>query len=129
MSVARSVLPLVLLALLPAGAAAAWPHNPSDNLPVSTAANGQTAPQVVLDGTGGAIVVWLDGRSGVETKVYARRVLASGVNDPAWPAGGSGRLLRARTTPGRTARDGMAATTMAARWLPACTSSGSPPPT
>ncbi len=39
----------------------------------------QTSPQIVTDGSGGAIVVWLDSRSGSTRDVFAQRVDASGV--------------------------------------------------
>ena len=45
---------------------------------VSQAANDQTRPQLVGDGTGGAIIVWQDGRTGV-TGVYAQRLNREGV--------------------------------------------------
>jgi hypothetical protein len=67
---------------------AAWPHLPALNLPVSTAAGGQELPVIESDGAGGAIVAWIDSRSGNQD-IYAQHILASGVVDPAWPANGS----------------------------------------
>ncbi|NKE71961.1 IPT/TIG domain-containing protein [Candidatus Manganitrophus noduliformans] len=52
---------------------------------VSIAANTQGAPQLVSDGTGGAIVVWQDDRDGA-WDVYAQRVNGSGI--AAWTADG-----------------------------------------
>jgi len=65
------------------------------------AANNQEDLAIVSDGTGGAIVVWSDFRSGTQADIYAQRVLASGAGDPAWPTDGR-RLCGAsgdQTTP------------------------------
>ena len=51
-----------------------------------TAANIQSDPTIVSDGAGGAIVTWLDFRSGSNADVYVQRVNASGV--PQWTANG-----------------------------------------
>jgi hypothetical protein len=45
----------------------------------------QTSPQMISDGQGGAIVVWLDGRE-ITTDVYAQRINGSGAT--LWTAGG-----------------------------------------
>jgi hypothetical protein len=88
--------------LLASGAAdPAWP---ADGLALCTAAGDQRLPALVLDGTGGVIVTWYDDRSG-GADVYAQRVLASGVVDPAWPADGcalctaTGEQLRPEIVP------------------------------
>ncbi len=52
---------------------------------VSIAENSQVSPQLVSDGTGGAIIVWQDDRDG-EWDVYAQRVNGSGT--AAWTADG-----------------------------------------
>ena len=89
MLVARLVASFAVLAQLSPGVAGAWTHSPLANLPVSTAAESQNVPQMVLDGTGGTIVVWRDARGGAGTDdIYAHHVLGSGVLDPAWPVGG-----------------------------------------
>jgi hypothetical protein len=62
----------------------AWP---ADGRALCTAANDQYAPTIVSDGVGGAIVTWMDYRSG-NWDIYAQHVLASGAVDPAWPPGG-----------------------------------------
>ena len=56
----RSALPLVVvLALLAATPSiAAWPTDPSTNLPVCLAPVSQDEPQIVADGSGGVIIVW-----------------------------------------------------------------------
>jgi hypothetical protein len=62
---------------------AQWTAN---GVALCTAANGQTFPAIAADGSSGAIVTWLDGRSGTSTDVYARRVNAGGT--PQWAADG-----------------------------------------
>ena len=62
---------------------AADPTWPANGLSVGVASD---FPAIVSDGTGGAIVAWA---SGPGYDVYAHHVLASGVLDPAWPAGGA----------------------------------------
>lgn len=52
---------------------------------ICNAANNQSLPRIVTDGSGGAIVAWLDLRSG-NSDVYAQRVNASGVVQ--WTANG-----------------------------------------
>jgi hypothetical protein len=49
----------------------------STGVPVCTATGDQMTPSLVTDASGGAIVIWADGRSG-EDDVYAQRVNASG---------------------------------------------------
>jgi hypothetical protein len=63
-------------------AEAAWPLN---GLPISTVPGAQTAPVIVQDFSGGAVIVWSDARFG-DSDIYAQRVDSSGV--PQWSAGG-----------------------------------------
>ena len=80
--------------ILPGGTVdPAWPSN---GVAVCVSAGGQALPQIVSDGAGGAIVVWQDDRNG-NPDIYAQRVLASGVVDPAWPECG-GEVCTARKT-------------------------------
>ncbi len=51
----------------------------------------QDGQRIVPDGAGGAIVAWRDQRTRDRFDIYAQRVLASGVVDPAWPE--NGRLM------------------------------------
>ena len=81
------VLALMLVALAPRIAPAAWPRSPGVNLPIVTASGVQLAPAVVSDRAGGAIIAWQDSRAGAYD-LYAQRVLASGVADPSWTANG-----------------------------------------
>ncbi len=57
----------------------------ANGVPVCTAAGDQYGAVVVSDGAGGAIVAWVDMRSGMND-VYAQRVNAAGT--PLWPANG-----------------------------------------
>jgi hypothetical protein len=69
-------------------AGAVDPAWPVDGAPLCTAANEQSYPTIIPDGAGGAIVTWIDYRSGTHSDIYAQHVLASGVVDPAWPVDG-----------------------------------------
>ncbi|MGA2625151.1 MAG: T9SS type A sorting domain-containing protein [Bacteroidota bacterium] len=46
---------------------------------VCTATNNQESPIIVSDGAGGAIITWMDDRSGSSWDIYAQRVNASGL--------------------------------------------------
>jgi hypothetical protein len=85
----RQILPAVslLMSALAAPTFAAWPNQPTVNLPICTTANNQQAPVLVPDGVGGALIAWSDAR-GASFDIYSQHVLPSGVVDPAWPANG-----------------------------------------
>jgi predicted lipoprotein with Yx(FWY)xxD motif len=53
-----------------------WPAN---GVPLCVAALNQGSPTIASDGAGGAIVAWMDFRSGTDNHIYAQRVNASGV--------------------------------------------------
>ena len=62
---------------------------PVDGTALSSAPGDQFFPDIVADGSGGAIVTWVDGRSSPgSADIYAQRVMGSGVVDPDWPADG-----------------------------------------
>ncbi len=83
---------VILLAPAWASAArAAWPHDPTLNLPVCTAANQQVDPAVIADGSGGMIVAWTDQRPGTTTNIFAQRISASGV--PLWGNASTGLVV------------------------------------
>ena len=70
------VLPLFLLSLFPAGASAAWPHDPSiGTLPISTAAGDQWWASSVADGAGGVFLAW---HGTIGNDIYVQRVDAKG---------------------------------------------------
>jgi predicted lipoprotein with Yx(FWY)xxD motif len=50
----------------------------SDGVPLCTANSDQYDPRITSDGAGGAIIAWVDSRSGSEYDIYAQRVNASG---------------------------------------------------
>lgn len=58
---------------------AQWSSNPTVNTPICNAINDQWRCQVANDGSGGAIIVWPDYRSGSSSDIYVQRVDASGV--------------------------------------------------
>ena len=66
------------------------PGWPPDGVPVVAAPYEQDGYRIVLDGTGGVIVVWLDMRGDIATlsDIYAQRVLGDGTIAPGWPADG-----------------------------------------
>lgn len=82
----------LFLAITPRLVSADWP---TLGRAVCTAPADQKGPKVTTDGAAGAIVVWQDLRS-ARVNVFARRVLASGELDPAWPI--DGRALLADST-------------------------------
>ena len=57
----------------------------ADGVAISTAANDQTSPNIVSDGSGGAIIAWED-RRGSNPDIYAQRINSSGVVQ--WTADG-----------------------------------------
>jgi hypothetical protein len=73
---------LFTITALPRAAAAAWPHDPTVNLPVATRPTLEEYPIILPDGHGGALITWDDG------DIYAQHVLATGTTDPAWPTNG-----------------------------------------
>jgi hypothetical protein len=76
---------LALVLLLPRPAAAAWPIDPLVNVPLCTAARDQDHSASISDGAGGAIVAWVDYRSGAGD-IYAQRISATGA--VLWTANG-----------------------------------------
>ncbi len=82
-------LALLLSMLLGAPWCAAGVRWTADGVGVRTAAaNDAAGPQIVPDGSGGAIITWADYRSGSKYDIYAQRVDASGT--PLWTADGVG---------------------------------------
>lgn len=58
----------------------------ANGIAVSTAVNDQRKPRLVSDGSGGAIIVWEDHRSGTFSDIYAQRVNTTGIAQ--WTANG-----------------------------------------
>jgi len=69
---------LCLALLLPRPVAAAWPTDPTLNVPLCTTANLRESPTITSDGAGGAIVIWQDYRNGNDFDIYAQRISAAG---------------------------------------------------
>lgn len=85
------------LLMLPGAARASWPTDPLVNVPLCTAPHDQSVQNsTVTDGAGGAIVLWLDQRSGTKIDIYGQHVLASGVVDSLWPSDGLALCTAAR---------------------------------
>ena len=63
----------------------AWPVN---GRALCTAPGTQISARLASDGAGGAIVAWQDRRVSTDGDIYAQRILANGMVDPAWPADG-----------------------------------------
>src|SRR5437867_1514564 len=80
---------LALMIVLPRSATAAWPSDPTVNVPICTTPQSEEAPAMVSDGAGCSIITWRDYRP-FSTGNYAQHVLASGVVDPRWPVNGVG---------------------------------------
>ncbi len=72
------------------GSGAVDPAWPVDGRVISNAVISEVRPLAVSDGAGGAVVTWqgFNGQPNI-TNMFAQHVLATGVVDPAWPAGGS----------------------------------------
>ena len=64
------------------------PGWPIQGLAICALPGQQTNPVIVSDGEGGAIVSWLDTRSGAP-QVFVHRAMGSGTLDPAWTPGGT----------------------------------------
>ena len=58
----------------------------ADGVPVTTAAGIQYTHSILADGSGGAVIVWQDGRNGQDDDIYAQRIDASG--NPVWTVNG-----------------------------------------
>jgi hypothetical protein len=64
----------------------AWP---AGGVVMVSATDDQFFCEIVADGSGGAVVTWIDGRSqDGSSDIYAQRVLSNGGVDPAWPVNG-----------------------------------------
>ncbi|MDH4036976.1 MAG: T9SS type A sorting domain-containing protein [Candidatus Krumholzibacteria bacterium] len=58
-----------------------------DGVPVCTAADTQSFPSIASDGSGGAVIAWVDYRNAVDYNLYAQRINGAGVAQ--WTAGGT----------------------------------------
>ncbi len=62
----------------PSGLVVLWTKENPENAVISTALNDQESPQLIPDGTGGAILAWEDSRGGTTFDIYAQRVDSTG---------------------------------------------------
>jgi len=67
--------------------AAGTPKWRTNGVVITGAVNDQGNPQIVGDGSGGAIIAWEDNRSATDTDIYARRIDPSGM--VMWAAAGA----------------------------------------
>lgn len=81
----HTLLALGCVGLRAGSAFAAWPSDAAVNVPISTAAGRQSQSVITSDGSGGAIIAWLDDRIGT---YYAQRVSAAG--NTLWATDGVG---------------------------------------
>ena len=58
----------------------------SNGVPICTAADNQSFPAMISDGSGGTIIVWEDNRTGTTPDIYAQRVNSAGTAQ--WTANG-----------------------------------------
>jgi hypothetical protein len=70
------------------GGAWAWTPN---GAPVGPADTTQHTPVIARDGAGGAFVVWVDWRTGPNTRTFIQHLLSDGALSSGWPA--EGRML------------------------------------
>lgn len=80
----NTILVFCLALSIISSASFAW--NIPGDVAVCTAANYQGSPQMISDGSSGAIIVWEDSRNGANSDIYAQRVNSSGI--PQWSADG-----------------------------------------
>ena len=69
----------------------------ANGVAISTAINGQFAPQIAADGGGGAFITWYDSRSGSTNDIYMHEVSGAGVLNPSWDKDGLGVCLATNT--------------------------------
>ncbi len=71
---------------IPFASYAQWTNNTSVNTPVCIAGGNQEDSRIVSDGTGGAIMVWMDSRPSGNTDIYVQRLDSAGI--PKWQTNG-----------------------------------------
>lgn len=88
MKITKTLLLLSILLCKNITCFAQWSTNTAINNPIRVAPNAQYAPCITSDGSGGAIIVWIDSPidDGIDADIYAQRIDANGVIQ--WAAGG-----------------------------------------
>jgi len=82
---------IIFLQFVITAANAQWSTDPNVNNVICTVSGNQSNPAMTSDGSGGAIITWVDSRSGVGAQfadIYAQRISANGVVQ--WTATGVG---------------------------------------
>ncbi len=74
----KTLIVVILLFISAADYKCQWATDPNSNNAICTASHDQFLPEIVSDGTGGAIIVWEDFRNGNNYDIYAQRISASG---------------------------------------------------
>ena len=69
---------MALVTVLIGRVSAQWSTDPTVNCPISKAPNAQEYSCITSDGSGGAIIAWVDGRNGSTFNIFAQRIDASG---------------------------------------------------
>lgn len=69
----------------------------ANGVAISTAINGQFAPQIASDRGGGAFITWYDSRNGSTNDIYMHEVSGTGVLNPNWDKDGLGVCLATNT--------------------------------
>jgi hypothetical protein len=81
-SITKLIVSILVLQLVITTAHAQWSTDPNVNNVICTIPGSQSNPAMTSDGSGGAIITWVDSRSGVGAQfadIYAQRISADGV--------------------------------------------------
>ncbi|MBN2098609.1 MAG: hypothetical protein JW753_03330 [Dehalococcoidia bacterium] len=65
--------------MLPHTGTRAWSGDSTENTVICSQRGNQSNPQIISDGSGGAIITWQDYRSGTDWDIYAQRLDSNGV--------------------------------------------------
>jgi hypothetical protein len=84
--VAGIVFLAVIFFLLPSSVKAQWSADPSSPLIICNAANTQSNPAIIHDGSGGSYIFWIDARSGTADAIYGQHLDQGGIAQ--WDANG-----------------------------------------
>ncbi len=97
----HGILLVAALAAFAPPARAAWPHDPTVNVPVCVGVSFKGGLVAISDGAGGEILAWYQSSTGTN-RVYAQRILADGTVAPGWPVNGlqmTSAIIRDQDTP------------------------------
>jgi predicted lipoprotein with Yx(FWY)xxD motif len=74
----KNLIITILVLILTTKLAAQWSSDPTLNNPICVESGSQESTSIISDGTGGAIITWVDFRSG-DSDIYVQRINASGI--------------------------------------------------